>query len=57
MILAALAGLLLLLGFLVFFYNIVMSLGLKGILGIFTPSKLETKDPVPAAAAGLGGES
>jgi len=49
MILAALSGSLLLFAFLAFFYNIVMSLGLKGVLGIFTPSKLDTKDPVPAA--------
>ena len=49
MILAALAGSLLLLGFLAFFYNIVTSLRLKGVIGIFTPSKLDTTDPVPAA--------
>ena len=49
MILAALAGSLLLVGFLAFFFNIVMSLGLKGVIGIFTPSKLDTTDPVPAA--------
>ena len=49
MILAALAGSLLLLGFLAFFYNIVTSLRLKGVVGIFTPSKLDTTDPVPAA--------
>jgi len=49
MILAALAGSLLLIGFLAFFYNIVMSLGLKGVIGVFTPSKLDTTDPVPAS--------
>jgi len=49
MILAALAGSLLLLGFLAFFDNIVTSLRLKGVIGIFTPSKLDTTDPVPAA--------
>jgi cytochrome c oxidase subunit I len=48
MILAALFGSLLLFAFLAFFYNIVMSLGVKGVFGIFTPSKLNTKDPVPA---------
>ncbi|MCJ7448744.1 MAG: cbb3-type cytochrome c oxidase subunit I [Bacteroidales bacterium] len=47
MILAALSGTLLLIGFLVFFYNIVMSVGLKGVLGIFTPAKIKTKDLVP----------
>ncbi len=48
MILAALSGLLLLLAFLAFFYNIVMSLGINGVLGIFTPSKLNVKDLIPA---------
>ncbi|MCD6564408.1 MAG: cbb3-type cytochrome c oxidase subunit I [Bacteroidales bacterium] len=48
MILAGICGGLLLLAFLVFFYNIVMSLGLKGVIGIFTPSKLNVKDLVPA---------
>ncbi|MCD6347553.1 MAG: hypothetical protein J7L96_09060 [Bacteroidales bacterium] len=47
MILAAVSGALLLIAFLVFFYNIVMSLGLKGVIGIFQPSKLKTKDLVP----------
>lgn len=48
MILAALSGALLFIAFLAFFYNIVMSLGLKGVLQIFTPSKLDVKDTVPA---------
>lgn len=48
MILAALSGALLLFAFLAFFFNIVMSLGLKGVLGIFTPSRLDTKEPLPA---------
>jgi cytochrome c oxidase subunit I len=43
MILAALSGTLLLLGFLAFFYNIVMSVGLNGAIGIFMPSKVKTK--------------
>jgi cytochrome c oxidase subunit 1 len=47
MILAGVSGSLLLLAFLAFFYNIVMSLGIKGVLGIFTPSKIDTKDPLP----------
>jgi cytochrome c oxidase subunit 1 len=47
MILAAVSGGLLLIGFLAFFYNIVMSVGLKGVLGIFTPAKVKTKDLVP----------
>jgi cytochrome c oxidase subunit 1 len=49
MILAGLSGTLLLVGFLAFFYNIVMSLGLKGVIGIFTPAASDTKDLVPAA--------
>jgi cytochrome c oxidase subunit 1 len=49
MILAALSGALLFIAFLAFFYNIVMSLGLKGVLQIFTPSKLNVKDTVPVS--------
>lgn len=49
MILAALSGSLLLLAFLAFFYNIVMSLGLRGVVEIFTPAKVDTKELVPAA--------
>ena len=48
MILAGLCGGLLLIAFLAFFYNIVMSLGLKGVIGIFTPSKLNVKDLLPS---------
>lgn len=48
MILAALSGALMFIAFIAFFYNIVMSLGLKGVLQIFTPSKLDPKDTVPA---------
>ena len=48
MVLAGLSGALLLLAFLAFFLNIVMSLGLNGVIGIFMPSKLKTQDLVPA---------
>jgi len=48
MVLAGLSGLLLLAGFLAFFYNLVMSLGVKGVIGIFLPATSETKDLVPA---------
>ncbi len=48
MVLAALCGGLLLLAFLAFFYNIVMSVGLNGVIGIFTPSKLNKNDLLPA---------
>ena len=50
MVLAGLSGALLLLSFLAFFLNIVMSLGLKGVIGIFMPAKFQTEDLVPAAA-------
>ncbi|MFO7732541.1 MAG: hypothetical protein R6X21_02700 [Candidatus Aminicenantes bacterium] len=39
-----------LLGFaLAFFLNIVMTVGLKGVLGIFQPSELKTKDLLPTS--------
>lgn len=46
MILAGLSGALLFLAFLAFFLNIVMSLGLRGVVGIFTPAKLRTTELV-----------
>lgn len=49
MVFAALSGLLLLLGFAAFFFNIVMSLGLKGIIGIFRPATSDTRELVAAA--------
>jgi cytochrome c oxidase subunit 1 len=49
MILAGLCGALLLFGFLAFFFNIVMSVGINGVIGIFSPSKLKTKDLLPKA--------
>jgi cytochrome c oxidase subunit 1 len=48
MILAAAAGSLILIGFLAFFFNIVMSVGLKGVIGIFLPAKNKTKDLLPS---------
>ena len=48
MILAAISGALILIGFLAFFYNIVMSVGIKGVIGIFTPAKNKTEELVPA---------
>jgi len=47
MVLAALCGGLLLVAFLAFFYNIVMSVGLKGVIGIFTPSTIDAKHLLP----------
>ena len=46
MVLAALSGALLLIGFLAFFFNIVMSVGLKGVIGIFLPPQIKTTDLV-----------
>lgn len=46
MILAAICGALLFTGFVVFFYNIVMSLGINGILGIFKRSKKDIHELV-----------
>jgi cytochrome c oxidase subunit I len=48
MILAAICGTLLFIGFISFFVNIVMSVGLKGVLGIFVPSKKKVEELVPA---------
>src|SRR5450759_1118298 len=47
MILAGICGFVLFSAFVVFFYNIVMSVGIKGVLGIFSPSKTKTKDLLP----------
>jgi cytochrome c oxidase subunit I len=54
MILAALAGSLLALALLAFLLNIVMTLGLRGAIGIFLPSKLPVATLLPAAPAGAG---
>ncbi|HUX56576.1 MAG TPA: cbb3-type cytochrome c oxidase subunit I [Bacteroidales bacterium] len=48
MILAAASGTLMFIGFIAFFYNIVMSVGIKGVIGIFTPAEIKTEDLVPA---------
>jgi len=48
MVLAALAGSLLLFAFIAFFYNIVMSVGINGVIGIFKPAENKTKDLLPA---------
>ena len=49
MILAAICGGLLLVGFLAFFVNIVMSVGIRGVFGIFSPAKLETQEILPSS--------
>jgi cytochrome c oxidase subunit 1 len=48
MIFAGICGGLLLIAFLAFFINIVMSVGLQGVLGIFKPSKMDPKEILPA---------
>jgi cytochrome c oxidase subunit 1 len=48
MVLAGLSGALLLAAFLAFFINLVMSVGLRGVIGVFTPSRLETTKLLPA---------
>ncbi len=50
MILAGICGAFLLFAWIAFIFNIVMSVGLKGLIGIFLPSKLKTKDTLPEAA-------
>jgi len=47
MIFAGICGGLLLIAFLAFFINIVMSVGLQGVLGIFKPSKMDSKMLLP----------
>ena len=47
MVLAAISGTLLLIGFLAFFYNIVMSVGINGVIDIFLPAKLKGKKILP----------
>ena len=47
MILAAVAGAALMLAYLAYFFNLAMTLGLKGILEIFKPSKLPADQILP----------
>jgi cytochrome c oxidase subunit 1 len=48
MIFAGICGGLLLIAFLSFFINIVISVGLQGVIGIFRPSKMDPKILLPA---------
>jgi cytochrome c oxidase subunit I len=48
MILAGICGGMLFIAFVAFFYNIVMSVGIKGVLGIFSLQKNKTRDLLPA---------
>jgi cytochrome c oxidase subunit 1 len=47
MILAGICGALLLLAFFAFLFNIIMTVGIKGVIGIFMPAKTDTKDLLP----------
>lgn len=49
MILAMICGALLLLAFLAYFINIVMTIGLQGLFGIFKPTKNKDLELVPEA--------
>ncbi|MEA3330714.1 MAG: cbb3-type cytochrome c oxidase subunit I [Campylobacterota bacterium] len=48
MILGVICGALILLAWAAFLLNVVMSVGVKGLIGIYTPAKSDTKDLVPA---------
>ncbi len=48
MILAGICGCLLLLAFAAFLFNIVMTVGVKGLIGIYSPAKMKTRECVPA---------
>ena len=45
------AGSLLLIAFLAFFVNVVMTLGIRGVLGIFAPARSDSAELVRAARA------
>jgi len=49
MILAGISGALLLIAFIAFLYNIIMTVGINGLLGIFKVSRLKTTDLLPKA--------
>jgi len=44
MILAAICGMMMLIAFVLFLYNIVMSIGVNGLLGIYKPSTIDTHE-------------
>jgi cytochrome c oxidase subunit 1 len=48
MIFAGICGVLLLLAFAAFLFNIVMTVGVKGLIGIYSPAKMKTRECVPA---------
>jgi cytochrome c oxidase subunit 1 len=48
-VLAAIPGTLLLIAFLAFLYNVIITVGINGLLGIFKAPKLRTTDLLPKA--------
>jgi len=48
MILAGICGVMLLVAFLSFLINVVMTVGIKGLVGIYSPAKICTRDCLPA---------
>ena len=48
MILGVICGSLILVAWVLYLVNVVMSIGVKGLIGIYTPAKTDTKDLVPA---------
>jgi cytochrome c oxidase subunit 1 len=48
MILAGICGCMLLLAFAAFLFNVVMTVGVKGLIGIYSPAKMNTRECVPA---------
>jgi len=48
MIFAAISGMAVFIAWLLYLYNIIMSFGLKGVIGIYRPSKIDTRDLMPS---------
>jgi cytochrome c oxidase subunit 1 len=51
MILAGICGCMLLLAFFAFLINVVMTVGVRGLIGIYSPAKMTTRECVPAQQA------
>lgn len=51
MIFAAICGMMMMVAWLLYLYNVIMSFGVKGLLGIYTSPKIDTKDLIPAEQA------
>ncbi len=48
MILAGICGMMIMVAFVIFLYNIIMSIGIKGLIGIYKPAVIDTREPLPA---------